>query len=139
MRRALLGLAAAVATLAATAVPAGAQAPPGDWTLVRQDGYRHYACKVKAKDDWRIKTATRYNNKRLESDIGVYAALARGSNRNVVAERTSNNRENGYIRTLLRGAELSDRLWMQAAAYGPAEPWSDGFPVRKLVRCASVA
>jgi hypothetical protein len=139
VRRAAPALTVALAMLAASAVPAGAQAPPGDWTLVNQDGYRHYACKVKAKDDWRIKTATRYNNKRLESDIGVYAALARGSNRNVVAERTSNNRENGYIRTLLRGAELSDRLWMQAAAYGPAEPWSDGFPVRKLVRCASVA
>ena len=139
MRRALVALAAALATIAVTATPAGAQAPPGDWTLVNQDGYRHYACKVKAKDDWRIKTATRYNNKRLESDIGVYAAVARGSNRNLVAERTSNNRENGYIRTLLRGAELSDRLWMQAAAYGPAEPWSDGFPVRRLVRCASVA
>jgi hypothetical protein len=139
VRRVSLVLTVAFATLVASAVPAGAQAPPGDWTLVRQDGYRHYACKVKAKDDWRIKTATRYNNKRLESDIGVYAAVARGSNRNVVAQRSSNDRENGYIRTLLRGAQLSDRLWMQAAAYGPAEPWSDGFAVRKLVRCASVA
>ncbi len=139
MRRVSLALTVALATLAASAAPAGAQAPPGDWTLVNSDGYRHYACKVKAKDDWRIKTATRFNNKRMESDIGVYAALARGSNRNLVAERTSNNRENGYIRTLLRGAELSDRLWMQAAAYGPAEPWSDGFPVRRIVRCASVA
>jgi hypothetical protein len=128
-----------VALLAATAVPASAQAPPGDWTLVRQDGYRHYACKLRAKDDWRIRTATRYGSKRYEDEIGVYVALARGSNRNLVAERSTNNRENGYIRTLLRGAELSDRLWMQAAAYGPASPWSDGFPVRRLVRCASVA
>ncbi len=69
----------------------------------------------------------------------MYLALARGSNRNLVVERSSNNRENGYIRLFVRGARQSDRLWMQAAAYGPASPWSDGFPVRRIVRCASVA
>jgi hypothetical protein len=57
----------------------------------------------------------------------------------VVAERTSNDRAGGYIRTLLRGAEDSDRLWMQAAAYGPVDPWTGGFPVRRITRCTSVA
>ena len=65
--------------------------------------------------------------------LGIAAGIA------IVAERTSNDREDGYIRTLLRGAEESDRLWMQAAAYGSAEPWTDGFPVRRITRCASVA
>ena len=67
------------------------------------------------------------------------ALLAIAAGIAIVAERTSNDREDGYIRTLLRGAEESDRFWMQAAAYGPAEPWTDGFPVRRITRCASVA
>ncbi len=41
----------------------------------------------------------------------------------------------GYARTVLRDARLTDRLWMQIAVYGPAEPWSDGFTVRRLKRC----
>ena len=40
---------------------------------------------------------------------------------------------NDYVRTTLRGAENSD---MQGAYYGPAAPWSDGFAVRRLTRCA---
>ena len=138
MRRAQLALAVALATLAAIAGPAAAE-PPGNWTLVHKDGFEHYACKQKLKaGGWGLKTATRYNRRDPE-DIGVYLALARGSNRNLAAERTSNRRENGYIRLYVRGARVSDRLWMQAAAYGPAAPWSDGFPVRRIVRCASVA
>ena len=35
----------------------------------------------------------------------------------------------------LRNGRLTDRLWMQGAYYGPADPWSDGFAVKKLVRC----
>jgi hypothetical protein len=140
VRKALLAMAVALAIVATTAVPADANPPPGDWTLVKRDQYRHYACKVKAKGGWRIRTATWHNNSDARADgIGVYVALARGSNRNLVAERESRNWEGGYIRTLLRGAEESDRLWMQGAYYGPAEPWSEGVPVRRLVRCASVA
>jgi hypothetical protein len=138
VRRALLALAVAAATLDAPAGSAAAQ-PPGNWTLVNEDGFHHYACKQKLKaGGLGLKTATRYNG-REPDDIGVYAALARGSNRNLAAERTSNDRENGWIRLFIRGARDSDRLWMQAAAYGPASPWSDGFPVRRIVRCASVA
>jgi hypothetical protein len=59
--------------------------------------------------------------------------------RALLAERTSNDRATGYIGTLLRGAEESDRLWMQAAAYRTVDPWTDGFPVRRITRCASVA
>jgi hypothetical protein len=138
-RRCLLSIVAALALLGAIVAPAGADPPPGDWTLVNKDQYRHYACKQKLRaGGWGLKTATRYA-KGAPRDVGVYLALARGSNRNLVVERTSNDRENGYIRTFLRGARQSDRLWMQAAAYGPVDPWSDGFPVRRITRCASPA
>ena len=65
--------------------------------------------------------------------------MARGGNRRLPIERTSTNWNNGYIRLFLRGVRTSDRLWMQTAAYGPVDPWSDGFPVRRIVRCASPA
>jgi hypothetical protein len=134
-------LTVALATLAVSAGPAGANPPPGDWTFVRKDAFKHYACKVKVKDGWRVRTATWFNNSDAATkyDIGVYVALARGSNRNLVAKRDDNGWERGYIRFLLRGAEESDRLWMQGSYYGPSEPWSDGFSVRRLVRCASAA
>jgi hypothetical protein len=133
---------AALALSFATAMPAVAKPPPGEWTLVHNDGFRHYACKVKVKSGgWRLKTATWFNGEReaVERGIGVYAAVARGGNGRLPVERTSANWENGYIRLYLRGVRTTDRLWMQAAAYGPVEPWSDGFPVRRIVRCASVA
>jgi hypothetical protein len=127
--------------LAASTLPAAADPPGGDWTLVRKDLFKHYACKQRGerKGRWRIKTATWFNHSDAARYAGVYVALARGSNRNVVAERTSDNWSGGYIRLFLRGARLSDRLWMQGAYYGPAQPWSDGFPVRRLKRCASIA
>jgi hypothetical protein len=127
--------------LTASAMPAAANPPDGDWTLVRKDQFKHYACKQRGdrKGRWRIKTATWFNHSDAAKYAGVYVALARGSNRNVVAERTSDNWSNGYVRLFLRGARLSDRLWMQGAYYGPARPWSDGFPVRRLKRCASIA
>jgi hypothetical protein len=133
-----LALAAALALTAVLALPAGAYPPPGDWTLVNKDQYRHYACKQKLRaGGWGLKTATRLAKGPRE--IGIYLALARGSNRNLAAERSSNDRENGYIRTFVRGARQSDRLWMQAAAYGPAAPWTDGFAVRRITRCSSPA
>ena len=36
----------------------------------------------------------------------------------------------------MRGAENDDRLWVQGAYYGPAEPWSDGRSVQRITRCA---
>jgi hypothetical protein len=40
------------------------------------------------------------------------------------------------VRLSFRGLQGSDRLWIQAAAYGPASPWSDGDSVAGLRRCA---
>jgi hypothetical protein len=118
--------------------PAMAKPPSGDWTLVHKDAYKHYACKLKGKGGfWRLKTATDRNGENPE--YGVYVAVARGGNRRLPIERTSKNWNNGYIRLFLRGVLASDRLWMQGAYYGPTEPWSDGFPVRRIVRCASPA
>jgi hypothetical protein len=136
-RRYALPLLSLVLALAA-AGPVMAKPPPGDWTLVHKDAYKHYACKVKGKGDfWRLKTATDRNGENPE--YGIYAAVARGGNRRLPIERTSTNWRNGYIRLFLRGVLTSDRLWMQAAAYGPVDPWSDGFRVRRIVRCASPA
>jgi hypothetical protein len=132
--------AVALGLVCALALPAAAKPPPGDWTLVRNDGVKHYACRAPAKGDfWRIRTATWWNGRRSMLEQGVYVALARGSNRNIVTQRNSDKWEKGYIRFSLRGARLSDRLWMQSAGYGPVEPWSDGKVVRRLTRCASIA
>jgi hypothetical protein len=140
-RTPLLALAVVLLLLAAPA--AGAKPPPGNWTLVHSDGYKHYACKIEGKRDgrWLLRTATWFNGRDKQRDrgIGVYGAVARGSNRNLAAERSSDNWNRGYIRMLFRGVLSSDRLWLQAAAYGPASPWSDGFGVRRIVRCASPA
>ena len=119
-------------TTAATANP-----PDGDWTYIRKDHFKHYACKQKGKDGFTVKTATFLNGdaKAIELGIGAYTALARSSNKRLIDERTSTAWRNDYVRTTLRGAEASDRLWMQGAYYGPAAPWSDGFSVRRLTRC----
>ena len=115
-----------------------AQAPAGDWTYIRKDAFKHYACKDKADGGrWTVKTATYLNGDdvAVKEGIGAYTAIARSSDDNVVARKTSTAWKGGYIRTTLRGAESSDRLWMQGAYYGPSEPWSDGFTVRRLDRC----
>ena len=140
MSRGLVGLAVALAALVATRRPRRPlRRPAVIGRSSTRTAFSHYACKQRLEaTTGGLKTATRYN-KSAPRDVGVYAALARGSNRNLAAERTSNDRDNGWIRLLIRGARESDRLWMQAAAYGPAAPWSDGFPVRRIVRCASVA
>jgi len=128
------------ALLAAVVAPpaASAQAPSGDWTSVRKDAFKHYACRTKEKDgEYTVRTATFDNGdqKAIDAGIGAYTALARGSNKNVVTHRTSTDWSDHYVRTTLRNARLTDRLWMQGAYYGPADPWSDGFGVKKLVRC----
>ncbi|HEY4098999.1 MAG TPA: hypothetical protein VGM33_25965 [Baekduia sp.] len=66
-----------------------------------------------------------------------YAALARGSNKNVPDEAYSKGWSGGYARTVLRDARLTDRVWVQIATYGPAQPWSDGFAVKRLTLCAA--
>ena len=110
-------LASLAGLLAASPLSAASDPPGGDWTLVRKDQFKHYACKQSGerRGRWRIKTATWFNHSDAARYAGVYVALARGSNRNVVAERTSDNWSGGYIRLFLSGARLSDRLWMQGA------------------------
>ena len=132
----LLAAASAAALLCPTTA-AMANPPDGDWTYIRKDHFKHYACKQKGKDGFTVKTATFLNGdaKAIELGIGAYTALARSSNKRLIDERTSTAWRNDYVRTTLRGAEASDRLWMQGAYYGPAEPWSDGFSVRRLTRC----
>jgi hypothetical protein len=130
-------LAAAAAILLSPTATAMANPPAGDWTYIRKDAFKHYACKKKAKDGFTVKTATFLNGdaKAVGLGIGAYTALARSSNKRLIDERTSTAWRDDYVRTTLRGAENSDRLWMQGAYYGPAEPWSDGFSVRRLARC----
>jgi hypothetical protein len=134
-----LPLLIAAGMLGATAAPAAAKPPPGDWTFIRKDNFRHYACKSRTDDKgvWRIRTATflNGNDEAIGYGIGAYAAIARGSNRNVVRQRTSTDWQGGYIHMNLGRARKGDRLWVQGAYYGPAEPWSDGFRVSRITRC----
>jgi hypothetical protein len=128
---------AAVVLFGTLAAPALADPPPGDWTFIRKDRLTHYACKARssAKGVWRIRTASTGKDR----EVGVYSAIARGSNDNVVTQRTNDNWQGRYVRTTLGGARSGDRLWVQGAYWGPPDPWSDGFPVSRIKRCASVA
>ena len=111
MRLARLTAAATVIAAACIApAAASAQAPAGDWTFIRKDAFRHYACKDKAeKGRWNVKTATYFNGKddAVEMGIGAYAAIARGSNKNLVTSRDSAAWKGGYIRFTLRGVAES--------------------------------
>ena len=123
--------------LAAPAV-AGAKPPPGDWTLVHKDSFKHYACKSPGKGDTvKLRLATWFNgdDEAVGYGIGLYAAVARGSNGNVVAERSLADWSGGYVRTAIKGVRTSDRLWMQGSYYGPPEPWSNGKRVTRITRC----
>ena len=53
-----------------------------------------------------------------------------------MSKRTSADWAGGYIQTVLKNARADDRVWIQGAYYGPTEPWSDGFRVGRLTRCA---
>jgi hypothetical protein len=130
-RSSLLAAAAAVATL--TAAPAGAAAPPGDWTLVRKDRFSHYACKIRGNDGrWRLFTASDDDGR---THYPVDASIARGSNRNVVRDRQTRRWSGGYARMEFGALLASDRLWIQADGYGPPRPWSDGLAIRRITRC----
>lgn len=142
MQRSLLTPLLTIVALAVLAAPAAAGPPAGDWTFLRKDAFRHYACKVVDRSNggvWRINTATWINGSDDARDhrIGAYAALARGSNGNLVAERDDARWDGAYIRMSVRGARADDRLWLQGAYYGPAEPWSDGKHVDDITRCAA--
>jgi hypothetical protein len=123
--------------LAAAFVTVALASPPGDsdyWTRVNKDAYTHYACKTREKDrEYTIRTASFDNGK--DTEPGVYTAVARGSNQNVVTWRNSKKWSGHHAHTTLRNVRSGDRLWMQGAYYGPAAPWSDGFAVSKLKRC----
>ena len=130
----------AAVLLPALAVPAvaGAKPPPGDWTLVHKDSFKHYACKSPCKGDTvKLRLATWLNgaDDAPGYGIGLYAAVARGSNKNLIAEKTLTNWQGGYIRTTLKAVRTSDRRWMPGSYYGPPEPWSDGKRVARITRC----
>lgn len=140
--RTLLAGALAAVVLAVTATSATANPPAGRWTLVHRDGYLHYACKTLTQDGdrWRLRTATWFNNRQdtVDLGIGVYAAVARGGNRRLVSERSrdAGNFTGGYLFMELRGSRTEqERLWVQAAAYGPPAPWRDGFDTERIRRC----
>jgi hypothetical protein len=141
MNRSLLTVALSAVALAVLTASAAARPPAGDWTFLRKDAFRHYACKVadrSAKGTWQVRTASFINGSddAREHGIGIYAALARGSNRAIVARRNDDNWRGAYIRMTLRGARNDDRLWVQGSYYGPSQPWSDGTRVAALTRCA---
>lgn len=137
-RLSLIALAFVLLTLP-LAPSATAKEPPGDWTVVHEDFYIHYACKARATAGagWRILTATWFNGEKVgvREGIGAYAAIARGSNRNQGDSMSSANWRNGYVRMHLTNARWADRLWVQAAAYGPPRPWTDGFNVSRITNC----
>jgi hypothetical protein len=131
-------LALALLLMLSAAAPAAAGPPPGDWTFVRKDAFRHYACKQPGKGDRvKVRAATWFNGEddAVDEGIGQYAAVARGGDRNLVRERTSTAWQGGYIHTVFKGVRGSDRLWLQGSYYGPPAPWSDGFRIARLVRC----
>jgi hypothetical protein len=134
MIRKSLFLALAVSLLAA--LPAAA-APPGDWTYLRKDAFRHWACKSPGKGDrFRVRTATQDpRGDAAGQGIGVWAVVTRGGNKAEVSERQSKAWNAGWLFTTLKGAREDDRVWVQGAYYGPTEPWSDGVRVGRLTRC----
>jgi hypothetical protein len=133
-------LPAVLLLLVTAAAPATAAAgpPPGDWTFVRKDAFRHYACKQPSKGNAvQVRVASWLNGKddAAAQNIGQYAAVARGSDDNVVRERTITEWQGGYIQTVFKGVRESDRVWIQGSYYGPPSPWSGGFRIGRLVRC----
>lgn len=138
MNRSFKTLLLSAVALAVLTASAAARPPAGDWTLLRKDSFRHYACKVAAKGGtWRIRTATFINGKddARQHRIGAWGALTRGGNRNIVDDRTDTRWRGDYIRLTLRGAREDDRVWLQGSYYGPVEPWSDGTRVGAITRC----
>ena len=134
MIRALL----AAAVLALLAAAPAAAAPPGDWTYLRKDNFRHWACKSPGKGDrFQVRTATSINghDEAIGYGIGIWAVITRGGNKATVSERQSTAWSGGWIFTKLKGARADDRVWVQGAYYGPTEPWSDGVRVGRLTRC----
>ena len=128
MIRALL----AAAVLALLAAAPAAAAPPGDWTYLRKDNFRHWACKSPGKGDrFQVRTATSINghDEAIGYGIGIWAVITRGGNKATVSERQSTAWSGGWIFTKLKGARADDRVWVQGAYYGPTEPWSDGVRV----------
>lgn len=139
MNRRLLTLLLSAVALAVLAQPAVANPPAGDWTFLRKDAFRHYACKVPDRSNggqWRLRTATFINGSddARQHGIGAYAALAR-SRGGIVTSRNDDAWRGQYIQLTLRGARANDRLWVQGAYYGPARPWADGVRVAAITRC----
>jgi hypothetical protein len=122
--------------------PFGHPMPAGNWTFVRSDGYLHYACKIPMSGGYgpvyRVRTATWFNGRHdhLNQGIGVYAVTSRSNGANVIDRTTNLGWLYGFNgNELWASAWYADRLWIQAAAYGPVDPWAQGVPVRNLVNC----
>lgn len=115
--------------------------PPGDWSTLRSDDFDHYACRERHRTDgpWWVRTVSEQTPKSRDAErhgIGIWSVLTRGGDRNEVTSRTTKNWRGGRIRTTLRRARSTDRLWVQGAYYGPTRPWRDGRQVGRLPRCA---
>lgn len=139
LRAMLRALLVTVALALVGAAPASAD-PPGNWTAIKRDAFRHWACKQPRKGDrLQVRTASSSNGdaNAVRQGIGIWAVVTRGGNKAYVSQRNSENWDGGWIFTTLRGAREDDRVWMQGAYYGPTEPWSDGYRVGRLARCAT--
>ncbi len=132
-------LLAAVLLALVAAAPAAARPPVGDWTSIRNDSYKHYACLKDGKGaGFTIRTASWFNgNSEMVGEFSANATVTRGSNTNTVARRTTNHWVEGYAFMTLRGVRGTDRLWMQSDGYGPSPMWTKGKPVRSITDCAS--
>jgi hypothetical protein len=85
-----------------------------------------------------VRTATYWGDhgdEVLANDLTSYAALARGSNKDVPDDAYGKGWSGGYAQTVLKDARLTDRLWVQIATYGPPQPWTDSFSVKRLTVC----
>ena len=66
---------------------------------------------------------------------GNYFRTSLGSDYPIIELKYSKGWSGGYARTVLKDARLTDRLWVQIATYGPSQPWTDGFSVKRLTVC----
>ena len=115
-----------------------AQAPKGDWTYVRKDPFRHYACRDRVKGEWIVRTATSWGDKRddvIKNEFQTYASLARGSDENVADEANSKSWNGGYARRCCATRGYRPAVG-PVAAYGPPAPWTNGYTVRRLDLCS---
>ncbi len=143
MNRSLLTVAMSAVALAVLTASAAARPPAGDWTFLRKDDLpattpaRSPTAPRRAPGGCaRHKASSTAATTRASTEIGIYAALARGGNRAIVASGSTTTGAAPTIRMTLRGARNDDRLWVQGSYCGPSQPWSDSKRVDALGCCA---